>query len=243
MIPKLELSLAHWKGEGVQERASLPLRPALEKKRVYLIDRPNSVQTYVMLANLAIPRVHSDYVACQVMNQILGVGQSSRLFRNLREDKGYTYGVSSAFVAQELIHHFWAAGSFRPEVVGPAVREFLREFEELRNTAVPNDELDRAKRAIVAGFALQLENQANVLRQALQLREYGLSDDYWDDFPSKVMSISATDVQAVARRYLPVDNLQLIAVGDARKIAGALAPYGPIDMYSLDGKKVVAGSQ
>jgi predicted Zn-dependent peptidase len=234
---RLDRALARWTGDAATDASLLPLAGPIADKRVYLVDRPNSVQTYLSFANLAIPRNHPDYVACQVLNQILGAGPSSRLFRNLRGDKGLTYGVSSSFVAQNLLHHFSTAVSVRPEAVERAIREVLAEFESLRTTPVPLAELDRAKRAIVAGFALQLESQANVLRQALSLREYGLAEDYWDKYPSKVMSITSEDVQAAARRYLPVENVQLIAVGDARKIGPALGEYGPVERYSADGSK------
>ena len=84
--------------------SKLPLEPPLREKKIYLIDRPNSVQTYLSLANRAIDRMHPDYVACQVLNQILGSGPASRLFRNIREDKGYSYGVGSGFSALKYMN-------------------------------------------------------------------------------------------------------------------------------------------
>jgi predicted Zn-dependent peptidase len=160
------------------------------------------------------------------------------LFRNIREEKGFTYGVSSSFTAQTYKNHFSASSSVRTPVTGPAVEEFLKEFADIRDRLVPKDELENAKRAIVAGFALGLENQGSVLRQTLVLREYGLPADYWDTYPAKVMAITAEDVQRVARKYVPLDNIQLIAVGDAEKIRDVVAKFGAVEEYSADGARM-----
>ena len=82
-------------------------------------------------------------------------------------------------------------------------------------------------RAIVAGFALSLEWVNGVLSQRMQAREYGLAEDYWDTYPEKVMAVTAAEVQRVARKYVPLENVQLIAVGDGSKIAEVLSKYGP----------------
>ena len=234
---KLDKLWQTWETAAASE-PKFTLKEPLPEKKIYLVHRPNSVQTYLVLANRAIDRLHPDYVAVQVMNRVLGAGPAARLFRNIREDKGYTYGVGSGFTALKYMNHFSAASSVRSEVTGPAIDEFLKEFRDIRDRLVPKDELENAKRAIVAGFALGLENQSSVLRQITQIREYGLPADYWDTYPAKVMAVTAEDVQRVARKYVPVDNLQLIAVGDAGKIRDVLAKYGPVEEYSSDGAKV-----
>jgi zinc protease len=234
---KLEARLAAWES-GAAIEPTLPLQGPLADKKVYLVNRPNSVQTYLVLANRAIDRMNPDYIASQVMNRVLGAGPSARLFRNIREDKGYTYGVGSSFTALKYVNHFSASSSVRTDVTGPAIEEFLKEFRDIRDNPVPRDELDTAKRAIVAGFALGLENQSGVLRQIILLREYGLPDDYWDTYPAKVMAVTAEDVQRVARKYVPVDNLQLIAVGDATKIRELLRKFGPVEEYTAEGTRI-----
>jgi len=236
IMAKLEKTLGPWES-GAATEPKLPLREPVAEKKIYLVNRPNSVQTYLLLANRAIDRLDPDYVACMVMNRVLGAGPAGRLFRNLREDKGYTYGAGSNFAALKYLNHFTASSSVRTEVTGPAVEEFLREFRDIRDKPVPKEELDNARRAIVAGFALSLENQGNVLNQILLQREYGLPSDYWDTYPEKVMAVTAADVQRVARKYVPVDNVQLVAVGDANKIRELLQKHGPLEEYDSDGKR------
>jgi len=77
-----------------------------------------------------------------------------------------------------------------------------------------------------------------VLSQRMQAREYGLAEDYWDTYPEKVMAVTAAEVQRVARKYVPLENVQLIAVGDGSKIAGVLSKYGPVEKYDAEGRRV-----
>src|ERR1017187_8984503 len=231
---KLERVFGNWKG-GPIARVVLPFPAPLAEKKVYLIPRPNSVQTFLLVANLAIDRTNPDYIACMVMNQILGSGPPSRLFRNIREAKGYTYGIGSGFAATHNSNYFLANTSVRTEVTEPALAELLKEFADIRDRAVPAGELDDTKGAMVTSFALGLQSSAGVLSQWLMQREYGLPEDYWDTYAAKVTAITAADVQRMAKMYVPLDNVQIIAVGDAGKIGELLKKFGPVVEVPPDG--------
>jgi predicted Zn-dependent peptidase len=194
------------------------------------------VQTYLVLANRAIGRKDPDYIACMLMNQVLGSGPASRLFRNIREEKGYTYGISSGFSASWYFNHFTASTSVRTEVTAAALEELLKEFRDIRDRATPADELDGARRALVGSFAMSLESSSGLLSRAMQLEEYGLPADYWDKYPEAITKLTAEQVREMARKYVPVDNVQIVAVGDADKIRDQLKKFGPIEEYSADGK-------
>lgn len=232
-VAKLDKVLGGWKG-GPMKRVTVPMPGPLAEKKVYLIPRPNSVQTLLIISNHAIERTNPDYINCQVMNRVLGSGPSSRLFRVIREEKGYTYGVGSGFSASRTMNHFIASTSVRTDVTGPALAELLNQFKDIRERAVPADELADAKSAIVASFVLGLESSASVLGRWLEQREYGLPEDYWDTYPAKIMAVTADDVKKVAMKYVPVDNAQIIAVGDATKIAELLKKFGPVEERSPD---------
>ena len=234
---KLETYLAAWKS-GRATDPDLAVRPPIPEKKIYLVNRPNSVQTFLTLANHAINRLSPDYVPCMVLNEVLGSGPASRLFLNIREEKGFTYGVYSSFAALRYLEHFQADSSVRTEVTAPAIDEFLKEFRRIREEPVSKDELDAAKRAIVGRFALSLESQGYVLRQHLLIREYGLLEDYWDTYPEKVIAVTAAEIQRAARKYIPLDNVQIVAVGDAGKIRDLLKKYGPVEEYDTEGQKV-----
>jgi zinc protease len=230
---KLEKALGSWKG-GPIEHVTLPFPPPVAEKKVYLVARPNSVQTMLVAANRAIDRKSPDYIQCQVMNRILGAGPSSRLFRILREEKGYTYGIGSNFMATKYLNIFLANTSVRTEVTEPALTDLLAQFADIRDRAVPADELADAKSAIVASFVLGLESASSVLGRWLEQREYGLPEDYWDTYTQKVMAVSGEDVARVAKKYVPTENVQVIAVGDAAKLRELLKKFGTVEEVAPD---------
>ena len=237
IVPKLEKSFAAWKKTDLKE--VLPENPTVvPAKKVILVDRPNSVQTTVMMGNIAIDRRDPDYVALTVANHILGGGTTGRLFLNLREEKGYTYGVYSSFAALKYPGAWRAGGDVRTDVTGGAMTEFLKEFQRLRDQKVPDSELDEAKRSIVASFALSLERPVELLGDEIVRKIYGFPPDYWDSYPAKVMAVTADDIQRVTRKYINPDNLQVVAVGDLSKIKSIMEKYGPVEVYDAEGKKV-----
>ena len=146
------------------------------------------MQATVRLGNIAIDRRDPDYVPLTVMNRILGGGPQSRLFINLREEKGYTYGAYSSFIAQKYPGPWSAGGDVRTEVAEGAMTEFFNEMRRIREERVPEIELEDAKRSVVANFALSLEDPAQLLGYAITRKLYGFPDDYWDAYPAKVLA-------------------------------------------------------
>ena len=238
LIPWLEKWLAGWEAGGFQETWPRDPVPAADR-RVFLVDRPNSVQTTVALGNIAIERRSPDYFPMIVMNHIIGSG-TGRLFLNLREEKGYTYGVYSDFTALHYPGAWRAGGNMRTEVTGAALSEFFKEIQRIGNEEVPAAELEASKRAIAASFALSLERPTAPLNFAILSKRYGFPPDYWDTYAEKIMAVSAADVRRVARKYLDPDNLQLVAVGDGDKIKAGLEKYGKVEVYDDAGRPVPA---
>ena len=232
-VAALEKALGAWKGGPVAE-VGMPVNPPIAEKKVYLISRPGSVQTDLVLTNRAIERNSPDYIPCLVMNQVLGSGPAARLFRIIREEKGYTYGVSSSFTASRYLQHFSSSMLVRTEVTEPALADLLKEFKEIRDVPVPKEELEGAKRTLVASFALGLENPAGVLQRWMQQREFSLPADYWDTYTEKIAAVTAEDVARVAKKYVPYDNVQIIAVGDGNKIRDLLKKFGPVEETAAD---------
>src|SRR5215475_14352342 len=150
---KLDKMLGEWKGAG-SKPPTLRMNGPIAEKKVYLIHRPNSVQTTLTVGNHAIDRLSPDYIPLMVLNRVLGSGPASRLFRNIREEKGYTYGISSGFSASHYLNHFTASTSVRTEVTGPALEEIIKEFRDIRDRLVPAEELENAKQALMTSFAL-----------------------------------------------------------------------------------------
>lgn len=236
LVQKLEKWLAGWKKTDLSESLPSNPKPATTKK-VYLVDRPGSVQTSLMMGNIGIDRRDPDYIALTVMNHILGGGAAARLFVNLREEHGYTYGAYSSFTALKYPGPWRAYGDVRTEVTDGAMTEFIKEIQRLGATAVPAKELADAKRSLVASFALGLEYPSTALNYAIIRKIYGFPFDYWDTYPAKLSAVTAADVQRVAKKYLNADAMQIVAVGDASKIKSVMQKYGPVEVYAADGTK------
>ena len=234
IIAKLEAWAASW--PGTDRKVEWPEGPtATSAKRVYLIHRPGSVQTSLRMGNLAMERKNPDYYATRVLNRILGQGPASRLFLNIREEKGYTYGVSAGIGAGRFLSPWQASSDVRTEVTEGAMEQFFYEFYRIRNEPVPETELEEAKRALVARFALQLERPRTAISNEITRRIYGFPADYWDTYPARIMDVTAEDVQRVARKYMNLNNIQIVAVGDAGAVAEVLAPYGTVEAVDTDG--------
>lgn len=238
ILPKLERAFGDWKAGAAPKTVIPPATAQYKGSNIYLIDRPGSVQTFLQLGNLGIERTDPDYFALLVMNRILGGGGTARLQRNLREDKSYTYGASSGFGGAKFRGVFAANSSVRTEVTEGAMREFINEFKAIRDVRVPASDLDNAKNGLIGGFALSLEQPNLLLTNIVTQKLYDLPADYWDTYTQKIAAITAEDVQRVARKYVDLDRLQIIAVGDASKVRAALAPYGTVEVFDANGKPI-----
>ncbi len=239
LLPKLKRWLGGWaKTDLKEELPSNPVPPT--SKKIFLVDRPGSVQTDVAIGNIAIDRADPEYPAVVVMNRIVGGGPAARLFMNLREEKGYTYGVYSNFTALKYAGPWQAGGNMRSEVTEGAMTEFFKEFRRIREEPVPAAELDDATRSVVANFALSLEQPNTLLGYAITRKVYNFPADYWDTYPAKISAVTAADVARVARKYVNPENFQVVAVGEAKKIKAVLEKLGPVEVYDIEGKPVAA---
>jgi len=237
LLPKLEKYFGDWQKADVPAY-TIPPAPAQGESRIYLIDRPGSVQTVLQLGMLGIERTSPDYFAVLLADRVLGGGPSGRLFMNLREDKGYTYGAYSTFGGSKFKGTWISSSEVRTDVTEGAMKEFMYELNRMRTDTVPAEELDNAKRAIIGSFALSLEQPASLLQNIITQKLYNLPADYWDTYPQKVSAITAQDVQRAAQKYIDLGHLQVVAVGDAAKAREILAKYGKVELYDAEGKPV-----
>jgi predicted Zn-dependent peptidase len=234
----VESELGAWKKAGVPAVAAKD-PPRMGPAKVWLVDRPNSVQTNFIVGTQAIARTNPDYDVLDVMNQVVGGGPTGRLFVHLREEKGYTYGAYSGLSAGRYRGTWQASTDVRSDVTEPALKDLLAELVAIRDTTVPAKELEDRKRSLVASFALSLESPQQVLGYYVTRWIYRLPADYWDKYPQRVMSVSAGQVQAAARKYLDPSRMQIVAVGDGKKVEEILRKFGKLEVYDTEGKKVM----
>lgn len=234
----VESRLGAWKRTGAPMIAATD-PPAIGPPKVWLVDRPSSVQTNFIVGTQAIERTNPDYDVLEVMNQVVGGGPTGRLFLHLREEKGYTYGAYSNMSAGRYRGTWSASTDVRSDVTEPALRDLLAELVAIRDTTVPAKELQDRKRALVASFALSLESPQQMLTYYVTRWIYKLPADYWNEYPQRVMAVTAAQVQAAARKYLDPARVQIVAVGDGKKIQEILRKFGKLEVYDTEGKKVM----
>jgi zinc protease len=228
---------------GDWKRADVPTTtvqspPDLKGTRIYLIDRPGSVQSSVKVGNLGISKNDPDYFASIVANQVLGGSANSRLFLNIREQKGYTYGAYSGFSARKDPGEFTAGAAVRTPVTAPSLLEFLYELNRIRTLPVTNAELETAKKYLVGSFQLGFETQGGVTARLLERQLYDLPEDYLATYTDRVMAVKPEDVRRVAHRHIDYPNLVITIVGDAKAIEPDLRYFFPVEVYDTAGKLV-----
>lgn len=224
-----------WSGSA-EPAVDIPAQGGTAPSKITLVDRPDSVQTYIVAGTRTIKRTDPDYFALTVMNYVLGGGPQARLFLDLREEHSYTYGAYSA-VAANIYPGDWSGyAAVRTPVTDGSMTQFVYEYKKIAAEPVPDSELDDARRSIVANFALSLESPAQVLNVWMLVQYYGLPADYWDTYPDHIQAITAAQVQAVAKKYVDLSKMQWVAVGDRKQIEDVLKKYGPVSVVDSDGK-------
>lgn len=235
MRATIEKYFGAWMGAAeAPEKFAAAVTP--ESTKITLVDRPASVQTYIIVGDRAIRRTDPEYYGLDVMNQVLGGGPQARLFLDLREEHSLTYGAYSRFNAEIYPGDWLAFAPVRTPVTGDAMERFLYEFKKINNEPVPQGEMDDAHRAIIASFAISLEQPREILNDWLTVQYYGLPVDYWDKYPDHIAGIDAAGVQASAKKFVDLDHLQWICVGDRKEIEGVLKKYGTVRVVDVTGK-------
>lgn len=209
----------------------IPAAPSPSATRIHLVHRPGATQTMLGFGTLGIQFGNEDYFSLLLMNHILGGPGAPRLYLNLREEKGYTYSVSSFFNLPKYRGYWFASAAVRTEVTDGAMQEFMYELKRIRDEKVTAKEMEDARRAIIGRFALDLERPTDLLENIVMQKIFHLPADYWDTYPQKVSAVTADDVQRAAQKYLDLSHLQIVAVGDAAKIRETLEKYGTVEVY------------
>lgn len=224
-IAKAEKYFGTWKKGSVKpQKFPDPIPPA--GNQVYLYDKNDAVQTVLSLTYpVNLEPGAPDITAVSVMNQIFGGGSSSRLFKNIREDKGYTYGAYSSISPNEHIGYFTAGANVRNIVTDSALTEFLAEMKALREGVVTTEELNAAKAELAGRFGRSLEQPATIAGFALNIVRYKLPADYYNTYLQRLSAVDASAVKAMAQKYIHPENVFISAVGKGAEISARLARF------------------
>lgn len=231
---------------GAWERGTTPAAvpvasaAAPTARTFYLVDKPGAAQSVIRIGNVGVPRSTADFFPLQVMNTILGGSFTSRLNQNLRETHGYTYGANSSFAMRRMAGPFQAGASVQSAKTDSALIEFLRELRRIRDEAVPQAELDKAKAYIALSLPGDFETTSGSAGQFSSLLTFGLPLDYYNSYVARINAVTAADVQRVARQYLDLDRFTIVVVGDRSQIEAGIRALneGPISIRDLWGQEV-----
>lgn len=224
LLKEIEDNFAGWEARE-RSRPSASQPPKRSGRSLTIVDRPGSAQANIVLTNLAVPRVHDDYFPLIVMNQILGAGASSRIFMNLREEKGYTYGAYSRLETKVLAGDIEATAEVRTAVTGDSLKEFFYELNRIRDEKATEEELADAKNFLTGVFPIRAETQEGLTNLILNQQLYGLPDDYLQTYRANIDAVTLEDVQRVAREHVRPDEMAIVIVGDAETILPQAREY------------------
>ncbi len=213
-MPLVKKHFGKWKSNPV---ASSPIPNVVNapKTQIDFVNMPNAVQSEVVVQSTTyLTKKNPDFFPVLMANSILGGGGEARLFLNLREDKGYTYGSYSKIgTNKRTATRFRATASVRNEVTDSAVVELLSEIKRIRTDLVTENELKKAKAKYVGGFVRSLENPATIARFALEIATEDLEDDFYKNYLDKINAVSAEDVRRVAQKYFNVNQARVVVTG------------------------------
>lgn len=201
--------------------------PGPASARLVLVDRPGAVQTELRVGHVGAARLTPDYHALLALNMVLGGQFSSRLNQRLREEKGYTYGVRSAFDCRRAPGPFSVEAGVQADATVESVQEVLAQMSAIGDDRpVTSSEIDLARAALTRGFARGFETAGQVARGIARLVSQRLPADYYDTFVPMVESVQIGAVTAAARVHLRAEEATVVAVGPAERYSDALADLG-----------------
>jgi zinc protease len=237
IVKQLESLFSTWES-GAELVTNFPAPPVRKQNTAYLVDRRGSAQSNIVIANSGIVRTSPDYFPMLLLHTVLGANASSRLFMNLREEKGYTYGAYTNLDARRTAGSFRATAEVRTPVTGDSLKEFFYELNRIRTELVSDKEISDAKSYLTGVFPIRLETQEGLTDQLVQIKMLNLPDNYLEIYRDRVQAVTVDEIQRVATKYIKPDEAAVIVVGDGAAIVEQIKPYvGDIEIYTTTGKR------
>ena len=189
------------------------LTPVAVQERVHFIEKDDAIQSAIRIGRRMFDRRHPDYFGMKILTTILGGYFGSRLMSNIREDKGYTYGIGAGVVAYENDGWFYISTEVGADVTVDALKEIYYELEVLRNELIPDEELDLVKNYLLGTLLKSFDGPFERIERFKALYLYHLEDNYYDRYTEAIRSATASDLRELANKWLKEDDLIELVVG------------------------------
>jgi predicted Zn-dependent peptidase len=224
-----------WRGRTVPA-APRPAPPARESREIVVVDRPGSAQSVIVAGNLAIDRDDPEWIPLEVANQVLGGSAASRLFMDLRERRSLTYGAYSAVHPRIDVGPFVVSTSVRTEVTNQAVDAIFEHLDRIVAEAPSEGEIHSAESFLADSFPLRIDTPGNIAQLVAELRTFGLPDDYYDTYRTRVQAVTPEDALTAAQASIHPAKALVVIVGEASAFAESLRALGPVTVVNATGE-------
>jgi zinc protease len=222
MKAAIEKSFGGWK-KGAAAIRNVPT--VVGKRSLNTIDRPGAPQSTIYMGVPAVSPSDADFIKFMVMDSLLGSSFGSRITSNIRENKGYTYSPNS-FVWNRYKTGYWVENAdVTTEATGASIKEILFEIDRLQKEPPSEAEMQGIKNYLVGIYVLQNSTRNGVIGQLESMNYNELDRNYLDTYVQKLTAVTAKDVQEMAKKYLILDRMTFVVVGDKSKIDEQLKPY------------------
>jgi zinc protease len=180
----------------------------------HFVQKKDAIQSAIRIGRLLFNKTHKDYFGMQVLNCILGGYFGSRLMANIREDKGYTYGIGSGIASLKYAGYFFISTEVGTEVTKEALVEIYKEIALLRDEQVTEDELSTVKSYMLGNILRSIDGPFALAEKFKSIFEYGLDYTYYSRYVTAIQNITPSDIQALANQYLQEKDLLELVVGE-----------------------------
>jgi zinc protease len=237
MLGMVEKIFGAWRGRPAPSLES-KAPPKAKGRAVHLVHLPGTVQTEIVLGNLALNRQSPDWHRTVLANALFGGAFNSRLVTNIREQKGYTYSPRSTIYPLQQYGYFSVHAAVRNEVVAATLTEIFYELDRMRSLPVSESELADARNYLSGVFSLGIATMDGILGQLSTVYLNRLPEDYLETYREKIRGMSAGDILLAARKYFDSANAQVVVVGDREQIESQAGLFGAVTAWDAEGNRI-----
>ncbi len=225
--------LKNWKGNKIIHKTEPPL-PLINKTKIYIVNKEKAPQSEIRIGYMALPfDATGEYYRSGIMNYVLGGAFNSHINLNLRENHGYTYGAHSGFSGSKFTGSFSAYSGVRANATDSSVIEFIKEIKNYADKGITDEELSYTKNSIGQSEALKYETAGQKAGFIKRIMDYNLDKTFVDKQNEILKSITKQEIDGLAKKRLPYNNMDILVVGDKDKIYDGLTKLG-YEIIELD---------